>query len=92
VGPLGALSWLLKGCFCRREPPICVQQAPGNGEAFLDLVQRLTGAPLGSAAWVKELQVGQGGELLQSGLVVSRQDTPLVSPCLHFAWLSCHTG
>lgn len=38
-------------------------QAPGNGEAFLDLVKRLTGAPLGSAAWVKELQVGWGGRV-----------------------------
>ncbi|KAI3435664.1 hypothetical protein D9Q98_001722 [Chlorella vulgaris] len=33
-----------------------VYWAPGNGEAFLDLVQKLTGAPLSSAAWVKDLQ------------------------------------
>ena len=40
-----------------------VYWAPGSGEAFLDLVARLTGAPLTSAAWVKELQVGgqEGG-------------------------------
>jgi hypothetical protein len=31
-------------------------QAPGNGEAFLDLVHRLTGAPLASQAWVSKLQ------------------------------------
>jgi hypothetical protein len=37
-----------------------VYWAPGSGEAFLDLVARLTGAPLTSAAWVKELQVGRG--------------------------------
>ena len=38
-----------------------VYWAPGNGEAFLDLVNKLTGAPLTSAAWVKELQVGRVG-------------------------------
>ena len=35
--------------------------APGNGAPFLDLVQRLTGAPLSSAAWVHELQVRRRG-------------------------------
>lgn len=30
--------------------------APGNGEAYLGLVQKLTGAPLTANAWVKELQ------------------------------------
>ena len=29
---------------------------PGNGDAFLDLVQRLTGKALGSDAWVAELE------------------------------------
>ncbi len=30
--------------------------APGNGAAFLDLVQKLTGAPLSGDAWVAHLQ------------------------------------
>eukprot|EP00238_Polyblepharides_amylifera_P000408 CAMPEP_0196573684 /NCGR_PEP_ID=MMETSP1081-20130531/3543_1 /TAXON_ID=36882 /ORGANISM="Pyramimonas amylifera, Strain CCMP720" /LENGTH=627 /DNA_ID=CAMNT_0041891487 /DNA_START=175 /DNA_END=2058 /DNA_ORIENTATION=+ len=30
---------------------------PGNGEAFLDLVEKLTGEPLNSSAWVSDLQV-----------------------------------
>ena len=29
---------------------------PGNSEAFLDLVEKLTGSPLSSDAWVEELQ------------------------------------
>ena len=29
--------------------------APGNSEMFLDLVERLTGAPLAGDAWVAEL-------------------------------------
>ena len=30
--------------------------APGNSEAFLGLVERLTGAPLAGTAWVEELK------------------------------------
>lgn len=29
---------------------------PGNGAAFLDLVQQLTGQPLSADAWVEQLQ------------------------------------
>lgn len=34
-----------------------LMQAPGNAEPYLSLVEKLTGAPLTAAAWVKELQV-----------------------------------
>lgn len=36
---------------------------PGNGEAFLDLVERLTGSPLSGDAWVASLQVDTAAEI-----------------------------
>lgn len=36
---------------------------PGNGEPFLGLVQRLTGAPLSADAWVAELEAGLEGKV-----------------------------
>ncbi|GFH09111.1 uncharacterized protein HaLaN_04198 [Haematococcus lacustris] len=33
-----------------------VYWAPGNGAAFLDLVQQLTGTPLAADAWIKHLE------------------------------------
>ena len=41
---------------------LCLLQAPGNGEPFLELVRKMTGAPLSSQAWEQELQVGGVGE------------------------------
>jgi hypothetical protein len=55
---------------------VCLQ-APGNGEAFLDLVQKLTGAPLSSAAWVKDLQVSSACAYV---------------PCLCYAYACSHGG
>lgn len=89
----GSAACSLRSCDCAAQQGMPPAQAPGNGEAFLDLVKRLTGAPLGSAAWVKELQVGWGWTggcgLGQGWRRVSRSSMHMTSLCSAVLLTAC---